>query len=428
MPQSLHNSEVLSRDKPVDPKRQRAPNVDRPPESATAAATPIRRTLAMLSVASFASMASMRSTDSVLPAIAADFTTTTASAAGVISAFALGYGLLQLVYGVLGDRYGKSRVITMATAACAVTALAAALSPSLPWLRTARFVSGATAAGIVPLTMAWIGDKVPYARRQEVLGQFLSATVGGMIAGQWLGGVVADTLGWRAGFVLLAVLFALAALLLGVEQRRRPAAATGVSSLGVLVPFGRILKTPWSRRVLGVTFAEGALTFGALAFIPVYLHARFGLSMAAAGGVLALYGLGGLAYSRAARQLVRRLGERKLAAVGGTSLAIAFAVLALAPHWQWTMGACALAGFGFYAFHSTLQTHATQMAPTARGAAVSLFACFLFTGQSIGVVAGAWTVDRFAAVSLFACAAAALLVLTWTFVWLLRGHDVHVAP
>ncbi len=55
----------------------------------------------MLCVAAFASLASMRCADSILPALAVEFETTPAAAAVVISAFALGYGVLQLVYGTL---------------------------------------------------------------------------------------------------------------------------------------------------------------------------------------------------------------------------------------------------------------------------------------------------------------------------------------
>jgi len=210
--------------------------------------------------------------------------------------------------------------------------------------------------------------------------------------------------------------------MLGLEQRARPAAPLVPARSGLLAPFARVLTSSWARKVLAVTFIEGALAFGALAFVPAYLHLRFGLSMAAAGAVMAVYGVGGLAYSRGARRLVRRLGEIKLAALGGTSLALALAALALVSQWQWAIAACALAGSGFYALHSTLQTHATQMAPEARGTAVSLFACSLFIGQSSGVVAAAWAMDRFSATLLFASASTGLFFLAWTFVWLLRRH------
>ena len=43
------------------------------------------------------------------------------------------------------------------------------------------------------------------------------------------------------------------------------------------------------------------------------------------------------------------------------------------------------AGFGFYMFHNTLQTKATEMAPQARGTAIAVFAFSLFMGQASGV-------------------------------------------
>jgi MFS transporter, YNFM family, putative membrane transport protein len=184
-----------------------------------------------------------------------------------------------------------------------------------------------------------------------------------------------------------------------------------------------VLRIAWARSVLAVMFAEGALAFGALAFIPAHLHVRFGLSMAAAGAILALYGIGGLIYSRAARRLVRGLGEKRLAALGGSLHGLSFGSLAPLSQWQSALASCALAGFGFYALHGTLQTLATQMAPAARGTAMSLFSCFLFLGQSIGVLAAAWTLERFSATPLFAYASAGLFVLAWTFVWLLSRRE-----
>ena len=43
-----------------------------------------------------------------------------------------------------------------------------------------------------------------------------------------------------------------------------------------------------------------------------------------------------------------------------------------------------LLGFGFYMLHSTLQTKATELSPSARGTAVSLFAFMLFLGSATG--------------------------------------------
>ena len=367
-------------------------------------------------------MMSMRLCDAMLPALAQTFGTRPADVAQVISAFAVAYGLLQLAYGPLGDRFGKPRVISLATLACSAGALAAALSPTLDMLTWSRVVMGAGAAGIIPLTMAWIGDHVPYAQRQEVLARLLGSTVLGMMAGSWAGGVMAETVGWRAGFFALALFFAVIGMALwagrvGVEQT-----TSGLPRHTYLAQISTVFASAWARRVLAVSFLEGALVFGALAFVPSYLHDRFQMPLAEAGGVLALFGLGGLLYSRVAGRLLRRLGAPVLAGTGAISIAIAFMALAAMPHWAWSLPACLIAGLGFYMLHNTLQTCATQLSPTFRGTAVSLFVCALFLGQSSGVAAAAWWIGDHSAAAFFAGAAPALLVLGTYFALRLRAQ------
>jgi len=134
-----------------------------------------------------------------------------------------------------------------------------------------------------------------------------------------------------------------------------------------------------------------------------------------AGALAALYGVGGLVYARNARRLLGRIGQAGLARLGALATCVSFGTMALATSWLWMPAACLLAGFGFYALHNTLQTHATQMVPAARGTAVSLFACSLFIGQSAGVSAAAFIVDRYSTVAVFAAAALGLLLLGMAF-------------
>ncbi|HEX7867765.1 MAG TPA: MFS transporter [Variovorax sp.] len=369
----------------------------------------------LLGACAFSSMASMRVCDALLPALATEFGTTVGRAAQAVSFFALAYGLAQLFYGPLGDRFGKLRVIGLATLACTAGNAAAAFSTDMASLVASRVLSGLAAAGVVPLTMAWIGDNVPYAHRQEVLARLLGATVFGMISGQWLGGLIAQAAGWHAAFAVLALLFLVCGVLLVAQSNRYEGPMTCVPSGGFAGRMRSVLMQPWARVVLVVTGIEGAFVFGAVAFIPSYLHGRFGLSMPTAGAVVALYGVGGLVYSRCGRGLVRRLGEAGLARLGGCCLATAFAVIAVSPAWPPLLPACLLAGFGFYALHNTLQTHATQMAPGSRGTAVSLFACTLFLGQSLGVLAAAWSLDRFSASLVFVLSSVAVLTLGFVF-------------
>jgi predicted MFS family arabinose efflux permease len=156
--------------------------------------------------------------------------------------------------------------------------------------------------------------------------------------------------------------------------------------------------------VLAVAAAEGALMFGVLAFAPSFLAQRHGFGTAGAGAAVALFGVGGLLYSRLAKCLLRRFGERGLAAGGGALVGASLLVLAWSSHWVAVLPACLLAGAGFYMLHATLQTQATQMAPARRGTAVAWFACLLFLGQSIGILGMSMAVDLdFAVQAISAC-------------------------
>ncbi|MEY3519427.1 MFS transporter [Limnohabitans sp. 2KL-51] len=354
-----------------------------------------RQHLQLLGLAGFASMASMRICDTMLVVLGQEFHVSTGDASAVVSVFAVVYGILQLFYGPLGERFGKLRVVSLAVSACAIISAITAMSMSLPMLVIMRGFMGAAAAGIIPLSMAWVGDQVPYERRQETLAKLMSATVLGMMSGLWFGGFAADTVGWRGAFVLLSVMFGLAAVLL-LRRLRRQSKTVSLAAPGLWAAFrltGQLLSTTRVRLVMSVTATEGALVFGAMAFMPTHLHQQYGLSVVAAGSVMMLYGLGGLLYSQMARRWLAWLGERGLVRTGALLVAVGLLVLAWGSGVWLGMLACLMTGLGFYMLHNTLQVQATQMAPAARGTAVTLFACSLFFGQSTGVLLVAQSVD-----------------------------------
>ena len=82
------------------------------------------------------------------------------------------------------------------------------LAPSLPLLVAARLGSGLATGWIMPIALAFVGDVVPYERRQQVLGRFLSGQILGQLFGQAAGGVIGDYFGWRTVFFMLAALLA----------------------------------------------------------------------------------------------------------------------------------------------------------------------------------------------------------------------------
>ena len=377
------------------------------------------RAVLVLSLAAFASAAALRVSDPLLPLIAASFGTTPGGASAVITGFALAYGLLQLVNGPIADRIGKYRMVFWVTAISAAGNLACALAPSLPLLVAARFATGATVGAIVPLAMAWIGDAIPYERRQPVLARFLIGHMLGLALATSAAGFIGERYGWQAMFYLLTGLYALTALLILAELRRNPLTREArVATGGLVDAFHRMAvlsHRPWVRVILATVFAEGVLLYGATAFIALDLHLRFGLSLGASGSMVAAFAAGGLLFAAFAGRIVPRLGERGLVLGGGAFIALGFLVLALAPAAAWALPCMIALGLGVYMLHNTLQVHATQMAPEARGGALALFACSLFTGQSAGVWLASHVVDAAGARPVFLVAAAGLFALSLDF-------------
>jgi predicted MFS family arabinose efflux permease len=367
--------------------------------------------LAALATVHFCSSAMMRACDPMLPALGKAFGVTTGRAALTVSAYAIAYGLLQLLFGPLGDRYGKRRVIGLAALGCVVGNVLALCASSLEMLVLARFLAGATAAGIIALVLAWVGDSVPYEERQAVLARFLMLSLGGMIAGQWFSAVLTEALGWRSVFAVLAVAFCVAGLAIVRNRDVRAEPVRPPSPHGHLRNILDVVALPWARWMLGIVLVEGAFAFGGLAFLPAFLVHEFGMSLSSAGAIVALYGVGGFFYAFGARRLLGVLGEGGMVLLGGLCLGAGWLALALGTHRALAVPACLVAGNGFYMLHGTLQTHATQMAPALRGTAVSLFAAAMFLGISIGVALASASVDRLGSRPVFAVCALALVAI-----------------
>ncbi|MBS3652050.1 MFS transporter [Pseudaminobacter sp. 19-2017] len=380
------------------------------------AAAGVSRALFFLAVASFSGAATTRIMDAILPQIAHEFAVTIGAAAFVATAYAFSYGLFQLIFGPLGDRYGKYFVILLACVGSALATLACAFSGTLPGLAAARLLSGMMAAAIVPLSIAWVGDVVPSDERQQVLARFMSAQILGLLAGQIGGGVLGEYFGWRSAFLPIAAIYVLAIAGMLFEVIRNPALtrtrqAADASLRKSFATFAGLIRRPVVRFVLAMVTIESFAMFGAFTYVGASLRYRFGFDYASVGLYLAIYCAGGLVYVLFSRRLIGWLGPARLSFWGTVLVATTYAAVAITPVPEAYLPAIAIMGLGFYMLHNTLQTLATQMAPDARGSAVALFASFYFLAQAVGVYLAGLVIDRHGTSPVFLAAAALLLVL-----------------
>jgi MFS transporter, YNFM family, putative membrane transport protein len=388
--------------------------------------TPVR-SIILLAAAGFASQAQVRVTDSLLPQIATDFRTTVGVAAIVLTAYAITHGSIQFVVGPVADRFGKYRTVAIASVLAAVLVAACGTVSSLPQLAIARLATGAVAGWVIPVSMAYVGDVTPADRLQPILARYASGYILGQLFGQAAGGVLGDLFGWRLVFFALGGMFALAAAGLIFElvanPQTRAADHRAASRRGFVADYAAILSNPFARMIIMVGFIEGALAWGAFAYIGANLHLRFDLSFTLVGLTVACFGIGGLIYSGLVRLLVYRLGQIGLTIIGGFVITAAYVVLAFQQVWWFAPIAVTAIGLGFYMFHNTLQTKATQMTPEARGTAVAIFSSALYFGQTAGVAAGALVIDRLGAKPLFLGTAVAFPMLAIWFANQLRQRQ-----
>ena len=165
-----------------------------------------------------------------------------------------------------------------------------------------------------------------------------------------------------------------------------PRSQAGSGSFGAL--YGRVFANPKAPWLYGAVCLEGAIFYGLFPYMGELLLSTTepGSQVVSVetGLVLGAFGIGGLLYAASVRRLLRLFGVRRMCLIGSTVAALCYAALAISPYWWLDALAMFCAGVSFYMLHNSMQTEATELAPSARGSAVALFACGFFTGQGIG--------------------------------------------
>jgi len=254
------------------------------------------RSIILLAVAGFASQAQVRVMDSLLPQVAADLHTTVGAAAMVVTAYAITHGSIQLIIGPVGDRFGKYRTVAFACVIGTILVAICGMVSTLPQLALARLATGAAAGWVIPISMAYVGDVTPVRPPAADPGALPLGTDPRPAVRPAAGGVLGDLLGWRNVYFVLAGMFALAAAGLVFElavnpQTRKSSQST--ARLGLVADYAAVLSNPFARIVIVAAFFEGALAWGAFAYIGADLHLRFGLTYTLVGITVGCFGIGG---------------------------------------------------------------------------------------------------------------------------------------
>jgi len=190
-------------------------------------------------------------TSVALPAIRQDLAASAAQLQWVVNAYLLPLSALLLLGGAAGDRFGRRRMYLCGVAGFAAASLACALAPSLAVLLAARFVQGASAAMVLPNSLALLGSAFSGEKRGRAIGTWAAATTVMAAIGPLLGGWLIETVGWRAIFYLNLPLAGGALVLAATRVAETAPGKERLDWLGVGVATLALGALTWGLTVLG---------------------------------------------------------------------------------------------------------------------------------------------------------------------------------
>jgi EmrB/QacA subfamily drug resistance transporter len=149
------------------------------------------------------------------------------------------FGAFMLLGGLLGDTYGRRRVLVYGCGGIVAASALAGLSASVGMLAVARALDGVANAAVGPLALALVMSLFPEDEAPRAISLFLGLSALGIALGPLVAGAVIQAFGWRAGFAAPALVGALGGLgvwLFAPEVKgATPRRLDGVGALGVAV-------------------------------------------------------------------------------------------------------------------------------------------------------------------------------------------------
>ncbi|ODA66692.1 Bicyclomycin resistance protein [Methyloligella halotolerans] len=180
----------------------------------------------------------------------------------VVTAYLLGFGGAQLIYGPLADRYGRKSVLMVGLAIYVVFSAATAFATSLSTMILIRFLQGCGAAGTRVLSITIIRDCYSGRHMARVMSLAFIVFLSAPILAPSFGYAIASVAPWQWIFGALALFGVLVSIWTWVRLKEtlHPADQIPISPRGI----GNALEAVITNRMaLGYTFAM-ALMLGAL--------------------------------------------------------------------------------------------------------------------------------------------------------------------
>ena len=366
--------------------------------------------LLILGLAGFVVMADNWVVSPILPSISKDIGVNLASTSLIISAYMIPFGLFQLVFGYLADKFGKRQVISFSMVFFTIATGLCALGVGLTDLTIYRALTGAFAASVMPISLALIGDIFPLYERQSAIGTFLGISFLGQGLSMAIGGSIAYFFNWRGVFVMYAILSVAATILLLTIGRNIPSTKNKDSK--VFAPYLNLIKNPLSLKIYLLVLLEGFFLLGSFSFLSGYIQVIYDFNNFLIGLIMSTFGVMSIIGGRISGKISTKVGRKRTILLGLSLALLAMLIIITLGHVLETLIiGIGLLGLGLMLAHSTFLTIATEFAAKARGVAMSLVAFCFMGGGGLGTAFGSRIVGNSSFLTLFTFYGIGLLIL-----------------
>ncbi len=330
-----------------------------------------------------------------LPTLQDEFDASPSKLQWMVDSYLLVFAGLLLVFGTLGDRFGRKLALQAGVSIFGLASLGALLADSADQVIAVRAAMGIGAALIMPATLSIIANVFTGEERGKAIAIWAALAAVGIGLGPLAGGLLLEWFDWPSVF-LVNVPFAVAALFLGIRyvpESRDPRPGSfdllgaALSAAGFSILVYAIIEAPaqgwtsglvvgslaasiallgafvwWEARtkepMLDLGFfrsarfsvGTGAVSIaffallGAIFALTQYLQFAHGYSAIQAGAIMSPIALGLMMGAGSSSKAVRRLGTSRVVAAGLSGLAL---LLAVTTFWDPSTNALLLAAWFF---------------------------------------------------------------------------------
>jgi len=241
----------------------------------------------------------------ILDAIKAELTLSYTEAGALMSAYFVGYALGQIPWGLLADRYGSRKVMTLSVVGVSASNLLLGFASGFPDATATRLLAGLLGAGVfvpgVRLVASWFGER----ERGTALGLLNVGGSLGLMAATWATPFLGLFIGWRLSMMVIGASGLLAAAIMWATLRDGERTVPAFRG-----DFWAPLRLPAFWVLSFVQFIRLGSYYTFIAWLPLMLKEEYGLGLVMAGTAMSLFNFAGMVSNPAGGVLSDRVGEK----------------------------------------------------------------------------------------------------------------------